>query len=263
MNLKTRRFPFYIGISTLVVSIVVTLSGMFLWISHRESKTAAIQMADRLFSEINEKTLERYESTLEAVAVLAGSAARMPGMATRPAEDSRPHPGMELMLEALGFYEFIFSTYIGYDDGSFIQIVGVRDRPELRLLFDAPAETAYVLRTISAGDDGLLKQRWRFLNRERQDIGERMNLDPDYDPRTRPWYIRAKQEETAFFHRSICLQCHEDPRHHLRRAAAGRRRGFRGRHHPGPLFGLTAATEGVGQWHAFSFRQYRPHYRPP
>jgi HD-GYP domain-containing protein (c-di-GMP phosphodiesterase class II) len=199
MNLKTRRFPFYIGISTLVVSIVVTLSGMFLWISHRESKTAAIQMADRLFSEINEKTLERYESTLEAVAVLAGSAARMPGMATRPAEDSRPHPGMELMLEALGFYEFIFSTYIGYDDGSFIQIVGVRDRPELRLLFDAPAETAYVLRTISAGDDGLLKQRWRFLNRKRQNIGERMDLDPDYDPRTRPWYIRAKQEETAFF----------------------------------------------------------------
>jgi hypothetical protein len=39
-----------------VALIVLTLTGLFLWISHRESKTAAIQVADRLFSEINEKT---------------------------------------------------------------------------------------------------------------------------------------------------------------------------------------------------------------
>ena len=70
MALRVKRYPFYIGITTLVVVIVVTLTGMFLWISHRESRTAAIGMADRLFSEINEKTLERYESGLESVAVV-------------------------------------------------------------------------------------------------------------------------------------------------------------------------------------------------
>ena len=62
MTLKIKRYPFYVGITTLIVAIVVILTGMFLWISHRESKAAAIQMADRLFSEINEKALERYES---------------------------------------------------------------------------------------------------------------------------------------------------------------------------------------------------------
>jgi len=199
MTFKKKRFPFYIGITTLVVVIVVTLSGLFLWISHHESKTAAIQMADRLFSEINTKTLQRYQSALESVAVIVGAAARMPGMASVPTEDGMAHPGREVMLEALASYDFLFSTYCGYDDGSFIQIVAVRDKPELRHLFAAPAGTVYVLRTISADSTGSSKQRWRFLDQNRQVIGERDDLDPDYDPRVRPWFIRAQGEQTAFF----------------------------------------------------------------
>lgn len=199
MTPMLRRYPFYVGISTLIIAIVITLTGLFLWISHHESKVAAIQMADRLFSEINTKALERYESALESVAVLAGLASRMPGMASAPVGAGLSHPGMELMLESLAFYDFIFSTYIGYDDGGFIQIVAVRDKPEFRRLFDAPAGTEYVLRTISTDTEGKLKQRWHFLNRQRQITGERTDLDPDYDPRTRPWYIRALKEETSFF----------------------------------------------------------------
>ena len=50
MRLTIRRYPFYVGITTLILAIVVILTGLFLWISYRESKTAAFQMADRLFS---------------------------------------------------------------------------------------------------------------------------------------------------------------------------------------------------------------------
>ncbi len=199
MNPKIGRITFYIGITTLVVAIVVTLTGMFLWISHRESRAAAIQMADRLFSEINDKTLQRYENALESVAVLAGTAARMPDMATLPVGGGISHPGMALMLEALLFYDYLFSTYIGYDDGHFIQVVAVRNRPELLNLYDAPAGTFFVLRTISADVEGHLKQRWHYLNKERQVTGTSADLDPGYDPRNRPWYIQALQESTAFF----------------------------------------------------------------
>jgi hypothetical protein len=92
----------------------------------------AILGSDLLFSEINTKTLERYKNALESVAALAESVARMPGMATVPEGGGASHPGIELMLEALEFYEFLFSTYIGYENGRFIQIVAVRDKPELR-----------------------------------------------------------------------------------------------------------------------------------
>ena len=197
--MKIIRYPFYIGISTLIVAIVITLTGLFLWISHRESKAAAIQMADHLFTEINTKTMERYESALESVAVLAGSAARMPGMATLPVGGGLSHPGMTLMLEALTFYDYLFSTYVGYDNGSFIQVVAVRDKPDLRRLFDAPSGTFFILRSIATDSEGRLKQRWLFLNRKRQVTGERAELDPNYDPRTRPWYVQAQQEANAFY----------------------------------------------------------------
>lgn len=199
MTLKVKRYPFYVGITTLIVTIVVILTGLFLWISHRESKAAAIQMADRLFSEINAKVLERYERELESVAVLVGTAARMPAIATLPVGGGMSYPGLPLMLEALSYYGYLFSLYTGYDDGSFIQVVAVRDKAELRRLFDAPVGTAYVLRSISVDADGNLKQRWHFLNRQRQITGTRADLDPGYDPRVRPWFVRAQEEEAAFF----------------------------------------------------------------
>ncbi|UCF94387.1 MAG: cache domain-containing protein, partial [Desulfobacterales bacterium] len=199
MAFTIRRYPFYIVMTILVVAIVFSLSALFLWISHRESKAAAVRMADRLFSEINEKTLERYERALEAVAVLAGTAVRVPGMATRPEGDGRSHPGLELMLEALAFYEYLYSLYTGYDDGSFIQIIAVRDKPELRRLFGAPQGTFYVLRAISADPPETLQQRWVFLDKGRQALGARGDPEPDYDPRARLWYTRARAEETTFY----------------------------------------------------------------
>jgi len=192
MDLKRKRYPFYVGITTLIVTIVVTLTALFLWISHRESRTAAIQMADHLFSEINQKVIERYENALTSVAVLAGSAARMPGLEHPPVGGGLSHPGLGLMFEALTFYKYLFSTYIGYDDGSFIQMMAVRNDPVLRQLFDAPAGTQFVLRTIAADTRGRMTQRWLFLNREHEVFDGRAELDSSYDPRTRSWYTRAR-----------------------------------------------------------------------
>ena len=108
MVLKIRRYPFYIEITTLVVINIVSLTILFLWISHHESKAAAVHMADQLFSEINEKILERYENTLESVVVLAESAAHMPSVASLPTENGISHPGLDLMIRALSFYQYLF-----------------------------------------------------------------------------------------------------------------------------------------------------------
>lgn len=158
-----------------------------------------MQMADRLFSEINAKTIQRYENALESVAVLAGSVARMPSMQQLPVGGGLSHPALSLMFEALVTYDYLFSTYIGYDDGSFIQVVAVRDQSELRRLYEAPPGTVYVLRSIATDADNQLKQRWHFLNHDLQVSGTRQDMDPGYDPRGRPWYTRAQSENGAFY----------------------------------------------------------------
>jgi len=199
MSLRTKRYPFYIGITTLIVTIVIILTGLFLMISYRESKVAAIGMADRLFSEINAKVMERYENALESVAVLADFAARMPGMASPPVGGGLSHPGIELLFSALGFYDYLLSAYIGYDDGGFIQLVATRDKPEICSMFGAPKNTAYILRSISTNAEGLLKQRWLFMDAQRRVFRERTDLDPDFTPLVRPWYVRAHAEKSAFY----------------------------------------------------------------
>ncbi|MCD6271675.1 MAG: hypothetical protein J7K30_02235, partial [Deltaproteobacteria bacterium] len=67
-DLQRRKYPLYIGITTLVVIIVVVLTSLFFWISHKESSKTALKMADRLFSEVNEKVVERYQNALGRVA---------------------------------------------------------------------------------------------------------------------------------------------------------------------------------------------------
>jgi len=193
MVLKIKRYPFYVGITTLIVVIVMILTGLFMFISHSASQTAAWEVADRLFTEISAKTLGPYESALKAVAVLAGAVGRMPDLAAARAGAGPAHPGMDLMMGALAYFDYVFSTYFGYPDGSFIEIIAVRDQLPLRLSFNAPPGTYYVLRTIAADVRGTRVQRWYYFNRERSAIGERSEPDPAYDPRRRPWYTRARQ----------------------------------------------------------------------
>ena len=125
-SLTIRRFPFYISITTLVVVIVVAMTGVFLWINHKESSVVALDLADRIFSEVNARMAQRYESALDAVAVLAGSASLMPGMAEKPIDEGLSHPGLDFMVKALGHFDYLFSLYTAYPDGSFIQVTASR-----------------------------------------------------------------------------------------------------------------------------------------
>lgn len=193
------RYPFYVGITTLIVTVVLVLSGVFFWISRRESTSAAIKMADQLFVEVNQKIMERYQNSLASVAVLAGASARMPGMATLPEGDGQAHPGMELMFASLNFYDYLLSLYCGYEDGSFIQVTATRGDLKMIEPFGAPRETYYVLRTISMDAEGGRRERRLFLNAQRKVVGSTDDTAPVYDPRKRDWYQQARQQDNAFF----------------------------------------------------------------
>jgi len=199
MFLKKKRVPFYVSITTLVVVIVTVLSVLFLWIIHRESKVAAIRMADHLFTTINARSLQLYEDSLESVALLTGSLVTMPSMNVLPLPTDLSHPGIPAMLQALSAYEFLFSLYCGYEDGSFIQLIAVRDNAQIRQLYHAPEQTFYILRIITPGSSGSMQQDWLFLNQNIKLIEKAHDIDPGYDPRRRAWYIQAKTEQNAFF----------------------------------------------------------------
>ena len=63
-RLMKKRVNFYVSIATLVVILVSVLTGVYLWNIHRESSTAAMEMADRLFEEITGRVVSRFHLLL-------------------------------------------------------------------------------------------------------------------------------------------------------------------------------------------------------
>ncbi|MEN8244629.1 MAG: HD domain-containing phosphohydrolase [Thermodesulfobacteriota bacterium] len=198
-SLNTRRFPFYISITTLVVAIVVALTGVFLWINEKESSAVALDLADRFFSEVNEKVSERYENALESVAVLVGSASLMPAMAEKPIHEGLSHSGLDFMVKALKHFEFLHSLYTGYHDGSFMHVTASRGQAAINTSLAAPENTWFVVHTIIRVTDGASRQFWSFLDQEGELIFVRLEFNPSYDPRERPWYRKALESDQAVY----------------------------------------------------------------
>ncbi|MBC2717340.1 MAG: GAF domain-containing protein [Desulfobacteraceae bacterium] len=199
LNILKRKYPFYIGITTLMISIVVSLTGIFFWISYKESSFAALQTADRLFDEINEKVSERYQHTLSSVAIFASTASISPAMAQPPIDDGLSHPVMKLIIKKLKQYDYILSIYTGFNDGSFFQVTAAREQPEILQKYNAPDNTSFIIRSISLNEDGIRRLFWRYLDDDLKIIGKTDEMVVDYDPRERPWYGKAmKSEKTVF-----------------------------------------------------------------
>jgi HD-GYP domain-containing protein (c-di-GMP phosphodiesterase class II) len=199
MQLIGRKYTFYISITALLVTTVIILATLFLWINYRESKTAAIQTAGNFFSEINTKTIERYENALESVSLVAALATRIPGIYIPPSIESTSHSSLEYMIEALSEKDYIYSTYVGYKNGSFIQIIAMRGNHDLMAAFDAPVDTAFVLRIIAPDYEKKLKQTWYFISNNGLYTKRSNSLDPNYDPRKRIWYQQALVRNSTFF----------------------------------------------------------------
>ena len=197
--LRTRRFPFYISITTLVVVIIVALTGVFLWINDKESSAVALDLADRFFSEVNEKMTERYGNALESVAIMSGSAGLIPGMDIKPIDEGLSHSGLEFMIRALEYFEYLQSLYMGYDDGTFMQVIASRGQDALNTRYAAPEDTWYVVRTIIRVADNAPRQFWSFLDQNRELIFVRLEFSPMFDPRKRPWYRKALESDRVVY----------------------------------------------------------------
>jgi adenylate cyclase len=89
----------------------------------------------------------------------------------------------------------LFSLYVGYDDGSFIEMDAIEGaRRETRARLEAPDHAAFRLVIISRADAVRIKSRRLFLSDKLETIRE-LPGPLDYDPRERPWYKDASRRD--------------------------------------------------------------------
>ena len=89
----------------------------------------------------------------------------------------------------------LFNLYVGYDDGSFIEMDAIEGaRRETRARLEAPDQAAFRLVIISRADAVRIKSRRLFLSDKLETIRE-LPGPLDYDPRERPWYKDASRRD--------------------------------------------------------------------
>ncbi len=198
-RLTKKKITFYISIATLIVMIVCVLTGLHLWNSHRASSRAAMNMADRLFDEITGRVVGRFYLMLGSVSVLTDSGANMPNMTEEPEYDGLSHDSLEFMIKSVENFDYIFSIYIGYSSGNFLQVIASRGSHEILATYGAPEDTSFIVRSITRDSDGNRKQYWRYLDKNRRVTGARTGESPSYDPRKRSWYLEGLNHDNSIF----------------------------------------------------------------
>ncbi len=193
------RIRLHVGIATIFVVIVTILTAVVVWNNHQEASAAALRTADQLFREIAAGADERMNGILGAVKTTVDVASALPSLAERPRYDGLASPPLEAMIRLLGARPYIFSVFVGYASGEWIQVSAPRGDPDVSATFQVPEGADLIIRTISLDRDGKRRQYLRYLDDDRHVVGARSEPDPTYDPRPRGWYVNAIAAKEALF----------------------------------------------------------------
>lgn len=196
---KPYRVKFSVSLATLVIALVVGLSGTTLWIIHRESNAASLAMTERLFDEIAAKLLEKSYALLDQTAALTEMGAALPSMLIAPKGNGLGHPALAFLLRALDSGEHLLSVYCGYGGGTLIKVYATRGSPAIISAFEAPAATRYIVQTISRGENAFWQEQWLYLDASHHAITERTTSDLTEDHRSSRWYIKAGGADQVVF----------------------------------------------------------------
>jgi len=189
------RLPLYVSVFMVFLVLIAGIVGGLSWYLYRASTHASLETADRLLAEVSDKIGQRTRRMLEAVEVMTDATAALPFL--RDKAELLQEPLLPYMMRLLDSHPGLYSAILGFEDGDFVQVVAVRG-PQLLPVLQAqggPIGTRYMHRVIMRDSDGERWEFWRFLDPAGRVLATRTTADPEFDPRTRPWYGTAFESE--------------------------------------------------------------------
>ncbi|MCY1270355.1 HD domain protein [compost metagenome] len=95
------------------------------------------------------------------------------------------------LVENLRANPTLSAVYVGYSNGEFLLVRGLRDEP-MRQQMEAPEKARYLVQSITLDEKGASRGEWRYYDDELHLLGMRDKPDYQFDPRQRPWYSEAQ-----------------------------------------------------------------------
>ncbi|MBL4614434.1 MAG: cache domain-containing protein, partial [Magnetovibrio sp.] len=195
------RIRFNISIVTAILLIITAMTLATIGSVWLVSSRTADETAGQLFDNATGIARERLDRLMAEVLMMASLGAAQHEM-TEVTENGLDAPAFPILLTALEENKSLYSLYYGFSNGNFYQIISVNGEAGILKAHNAPLETQWIVRVISSsapvGQKAPIKiQTWTFLNQARQQIGERREISPSYDPRRRAWYKNALDQDTS------------------------------------------------------------------
>lgn len=97
---------------------------------------------------------------------------------------------LPVIADILDSSDIVSAVYAGYADGDFFLLRKIRSSGAMHFP-GAPADTHYLLQSITHTTSGQLQPAWHFYDAKRKLLDRRTPSDYRFDPRTRGWYDLA------------------------------------------------------------------------
>ena len=187
------RLGFKSSIITLFVAIVLIIGLTLVYLSFSRITAVTNSAASKFIDKVAELSADRigfqFKLVRDDLAVLKD----IPSIRTEDIVDNARFTA--LLAAMLRNNDQLFSLYVGYDDGSFIEMDAIEGaRRETRARLEAPDQAAFRLVIISRADPARITSRRLFLSDQLETVRE-LPGPFDYDPRERPWYKDASHRD--------------------------------------------------------------------
>jgi adenylate cyclase len=190
------QLGFKTSIIALFVAIVLVIGLTLVYLSFSRINEITNSAASKFINKVAEVSADRIGSQLKLVRDNLEILKSLPSIKSAAIKDN---PRLiELLAAMLKNNDQLFNLYVGYDDGSFIEMDAIDNVGQAaRARLDAPAHASFRLVVISKSDTGGPRSRKLFLSDQLETIKE-LPGPTDYDPRERPWYKDAERHDGSW-----------------------------------------------------------------
>ena len=180
-----RTFSIRLTVVSVFMLVALLTAGLSLGLQYYFSRDLAKTAAKRSFRTTAEKISERIQALDIQSANLVGILSYFPELRDFPDAEQR-RSAISFLAGAMEQNPSLYSIYVGYDTGSFFEIINLESGDNVRQAFSAAPHDRWVaIRIIE--ENGV---RWKLSTYLDQNFIPRVDTrEPtDYDPRKRPWF---------------------------------------------------------------------------
>ncbi len=189
-------YSLQVHLSTIFLSLVIAVGIALGTLAYRYAVNLVDTSTDAVLERVTRYSVARTESLFspaESVAHLLSSSVILSSRGFT--ERVR---GMQIMLQGLERAPSITSVYVANGEGDFMLVRRLPDDPALAARFNAPPGTAYVMQSIERIADQEPVGMFIYIGSSRRVLGVEDRPDyVDFDPRSRPWYNTARDQNGA------------------------------------------------------------------